>query len=749
MKEGDQVAINNISSINSYSTLRLSGLATGLDTDEIVRNLMRAERLPLDKLYQKKQLVEWRSEAYREIISLLKGFKDEFFDVLKTETYMLSQSLYQKFTAKSSDENTVTAMGGTGITSMSHTIVVNKLATAAKAVSTGTVTKPLTGKTVNSFTVNSYDNSFKITYNGVTKTITIPNGTYTDAAAVVGNGSDGLLRQKVKEAFSGLDVTVENGAIKFITKNLSDELSVSVNEVADNLLSDLKLNSSGKGSVIGFPVNIAAGREFALTYTAGGSTKTVKIRWDSDKTYSSSEELAADIQAKINGEIGEGKITVNGSGGKLTFEKSASVESFSLADGLKNDEILGKLGIEAGYTNKLSLNDTIGKISSKLEAGTFVFNAQGKLNLTINGKSIEVSADDTLSTFINKVNNSQAGVRLSYSTFTDTFTLEATSTGSGTITLDDNGSGFFSALKLTDIVDGEDAEFVLDGVEGTRSSNSFTIDGITYTLNKADPGVEKTITLSRDTDSVFNAIKKFVERYNEVIDKINTRLAEKYDRNYQPLTEEQKDALSEDEIKKWEEKAKTGLLRNDSLLQQIVYEMRKALYDTVKDAGISLSSIGITTGTYSSNGKLEINESKLKEALSNNPDAVMDLFAKKSSTVPSYSRDLSAAERDARYSEQGIMGRIADILEDNISIFRDKNGNKGRLLQKAGMEGDVSQYNNALYQQILDYEEQIKRLTARLIEKEDAYYAKFTAMEKYIAQMNAQSNWLMMQFNMG
>jgi flagellar hook-associated protein 2 len=741
------VAIN---SINGYSsTLRISGLASGLDTEQIISDLMKAERIPLDRLYQKRQLIEWKSEAYRDITALLKGFKDEYFDVLKPDTYMLSQSIYQKFTALSSDENTVTATGGAGITSMSHTIIVNKLATASKAVSTETVSKPLAGENVDSFTVNSYDNSFKLTYNGVTKIITVPNGTYADAAAIVGNGSDGLLKQKVKEAFSGLDVTVEDGAIKFITKNISDELTVYRNDVMDNLLSDLGLNTKGEGNVIAFPVSIAVGREFAITVTEGDNTTTVKIKWDSDKVYNSSEELADDIQAKINASVGEGKISVEGSGGKLTFIKSESVDSFSLANSLKNDEILGKLGFEAGNSNKLSLNDTIGKISTRLDSGIFVFDEGGKLNLSINGKNIQVNGEDTLSTLIYKVNNSQAGVKMSYSAYTDTFTLESTSTGEGTITLNDNGSGFFNAVKLTDIVDGEDAEFVLDGIEGTRSSNSFTVDGVNYTLLEADPGVEKTITLSRDTDSVFNSIKGFIDKYNEVIDKINGKLTEKYDRNYQPLTQEQKDELSEDEVKKWEERAKTGLLRNDSLLQQIVYEMRKALYDSVKDLGVSLSSIGITTGSYSSKGKLEINETRLREAINSNPEEVMNLFAKKSNTVPSYTRDLSAEDRAVRYSEQGIIGRISDILEDNISIYRDKNGSKGKLLQKAGMESDSSQFSNILYEQIMDYDEQIKKLTEKLIDKENAYYAKFTAMEKYIAQMNAQSNWLMMQFNMG
>ena len=88
----------SIYNVNPYSsTLRITGLATGLDTDQIVSDLMKVERIPYDRLYQSKQLAEWKRDTYREITSLLAGFKSEFFDYLRPATNMLSQATYKQF----------------------------------------------------------------------------------------------------------------------------------------------------------------------------------------------------------------------------------------------------------------------------------------------------------------------------------------------------------------------------------------------------------------------------------------------------------------------------------------------------------------------------------------------------------------------------------------------------------------------------------------------------------------------------
>ncbi len=775
MKEGEEVYIYGTSSSSLYTNIRLSGLASGLDTDTIVESLMRVERLPLDRLYQKKQLAEWIRDDYRAITNMLIGFRNEFFDILKPSKDMRSASIYQKYTATSSHPQIVTASGGAGITAYTHTIKVTQLASAAKGTSTSMVTKSLVGDATGTIIIDDYNNSFMLTYNGVSKVITLKNGTYNSIADLLGNGvDDGLLRQQVREAFggievngvfTGLDVVLKGSSIEFVTPNASDVVTISSQIVSDNFLNVLGVNKKGEGKELTFPIEIKSGQRFLITVEEtvdagdGETTKqtvTKEIRWAEDKVYENSEALAADLQNMIDLQFGEGKVQVSGAEGKLSFTAGEGIESVTLKNSQKNTEVVGYLGFSSGDSNKLSMSDTMSKISGKIRmepdwdpsVDGIKFDANGKLKLTINNVDIEISETDTLAMVIQKINSSNAGVTLSYSTFTDTFTLTAKSTGAGTITLDDNGSNFFKNIRLETVEPGTDAVFELDGIVATRRTNTFTIDGVTYNLlGVSANGEEVTINLEQDVESTLNAIKEFVNKYNEIVDTINKKLTEKYDRDFPPLTQEQRKALSEDEIKKWEEKAKTGLLRNDPILESLLSTMRRALYDPIDGVSGGLYSIGISTGSYHEKGKLIIDENKLREAIRNTPDLVMNIFAKSSSI--SYSTELDSNARRTRYNECGIINRLEDILKDYVRTTRDANGRKGILLEKAGIAGDTSDFTNALYKEIAGYDEEIKRLTQLLIEKENRYYAKFVAMERALTQMSSQSNWLMMQLGMG
>jgi flagellar hook-associated protein 2 len=740
-----------VSSVNSYTSLmRLTGLGgSGLDTEAIVKQLMSAERIPLDKLYQKKQLAEWRRDDYRSITSLLKSFQDEFFDVLKPVSNMRSQSIYQKFTAESTDSSVVTATGGAGITSLSHEIIVDRIASAAQVKAGGMASKEFSGRTVGSFEVNDYNNSFEISYNGVKKIIKLPNGTYNGAEDIIGNGSDGKLKQLVEQAFSGITVTASAGGIKFTPVNSSDVVTLRSSLSSDNFLSALKVSSAGAGSAITFPLNVADGRKFTVTIVEGDVTRREEIEWADAASYDDSAALAADIQQMLDVKFGSGKITVDGTDGKLNFTKGEGVNALMLSNSSNNNRVLQNLGFDSGDSNKLSVSDTMEKAASKLMAPgdgeAIAFDEDGNFTLTINGTDITANKKDTLSSLLYKVNNSAANVTMSYSSYTDTFNIVSKATGRGSITLDDNGSGFFAATKLTEFVEGADASFYIDGKLGTRDTNNFTVDGVTYTLLSADPGVKQTVKLARDTQATYDAIKSFVDKYNELIDKINAKLGEKYDRNYQPLTNEQKESMSEDEIKKWEDKAKTGLLRNDSVLSKIVTDMRMALYSSIDGVTGGLSSIGITTGTYDQKGRLIIDEAKLKNAISNSPDQVMNIFSKESEI--SYSPDGDPTGN--RFKENGIINRLYDILQGNIRTLRDRNGSKGSLLEKAGFIGDASEFDNVFYDEITDYDKRINELSDKLVDKENAYYARFTNMEKLIAQMNTQSSWIAAQLGQG
>jgi len=640
-----------VSNIMGYSNqFRLSGLASGLDTDTIVSQLMKIERMSYDKVYQKKQLEEWKRDQYREIISLLNDFKSSFLDYVRPENNMLSPTTYMQFSVSVTNSktgeisNAVSARSSVNALEGTHTVKVERIATADKAVSSHGISAGLLGAPV---TFSLKGKQFTVTLDNVSRVITLDN--YDD-------------------------------------------------------LDDL-INKEGTG-----------------------------------------------LQDLLDKAFGEGKIIVSKINGRLHFDTSGGASSLTLyntASGNGTENTLSLLGFKSGASNRIDVNMSLQELSKKLKT-PLQFGTNGKVTFTINDKEFTFNMSDSLSKVISTINNdADAKVNIAYNEVTDKITITAKQLGDGdNIRISQKDGNFFEAMgiSVTNPVtsEGVDAVVYIDNELVTRSSNEFTINGITYTLQHESED-ELKVTVTQDVDKVFEKIMAFVNKYNEVVDKINSKLSEEYIRNFLPLTEEQRAELSEDEIKKWEEKAKTGLLRNDEILQDIVYNMRKALYDTVEGVDIALYSIGITTSSsYSQRGKLVVDEERLKNAIKNSPDAVMNLFCKKSDIEYN---DIN--NRAKRMKEEGIAYRIFDIVQDNVRITRITVGGqtyKGRLLEKAGMIGDSSEFNNALSKNIKLYEYEMDRLYEALIAKEEAYYRQFTEMEKAMSQMNSQLSWLLSQF---
>ncbi|WP_176719906.1 flagellar filament capping protein FliD, partial [Desulfuribacillus alkaliarsenatis] len=146
---------------------------------------------------------------------------------------------------------------------------------------------------------------------------------------------------------------------------------------------------------------------------------------------------------------------------------------------------------------------------------------------------------------------------------------------------------------------GKNAKFVLNGLETERKANVFTISGVEYTI-KAVTDNAVTVSSVSDTDAIFDKIKGFVDKYNELLGFVNEKLMERRYRDFPPLTNEQRRAMDDKEIEMWEEKAKSGLLRGDHMLSGILTDMRMLISDQVKGLGdgriSSLAQIGITTG---------------------------------------------------------------------------------------------------------------------------------------------------------
>jgi flagellar hook-associated protein 2 len=440
----------------------------------------------------------------------------------------------------------------------------------------------------------------------------------------------------------------------------------------------------------------------------------------------------------------------------VQMAKAASISS-SLATGKNASSKLSDLGVTVPASLVLKYSNDGTNILTKT------------INISDGNKTIK----DVLNQINSETNNA---VSAKYSELTNSITFQTASTGANTSISFESGSSstLLSALGLSGFT--ESSGITTSAVVGTgaqnakvsitppgassattveKTNNVFTIDSITYNilgLPSGESTVSADITVAANPQETFDKIKGFIDKYNEMIDKINTELTEKKQYSYKPLTDEEREAMTEDEVKLWEDKAKQGLLRNDSNLQGMLTAMRKAFYDSVKDSGVTLSDIGLSTSPdYTTRGKIIINETKLKNAIRNNGEQVKKLFINESST--SYNvdhKDPDAANGkyySARYEENGIFQRMNDILKDYTRTNRDSNNKKGILLEIAGIKGDASEYENSITKQLRDdYDKRIDALQDILDAKENRYYLQFSKLETAMQQLNSQSSWLAQQF---
>jgi flagellar hook-associated protein 2 len=271
---------------------------------------------------------------------------------------------------------------------------------------------------------------------------------------------------------------------------------------------------------------------------------------------------------------------------------------------------------------------------------------------------------------------------------------------------------------------GVDAKVKFNGVDASYSSNTFTISGITFTAKKLQT-TDLDVTVGTNVDTVYNSIKAFVDKYNDTISAINSKLSEQKNRDFPPLTDDQRKTMSEDDIKNWEEKAKKGTLENDTILDGSLYSLRNAWSNPISSIPSSdlkqLAQIGITTGTFTDQGKLIIDENKLRQAISENPDQVSAMFTTDDGIASSESGD-------------GLAVRIYNQTDSIMKQIKDKAGS-----DTSGI-GDYT-----LGKSLQDLNKRIDDFNTRMQAVEDHYYTQFDAMEKFISQMNQQSTWLTQQ----
>jgi flagellar hook-associated protein 2 len=239
-----------------------------------------------------------------------------------------------------------------------------------------------------------------------------------------------------------------------------------------------------------------------------------------------------------------------------------------------------------------------------------------------------------------------------------------------------------------------------------------------------------TFNAKTDSDSIVKAVTDMVKDYNEMLELVNKEVSTKPNRNYEPLTDEQKADMTEDQIKKWEDKAKEGMLFNDSELRSLTDSMRFIFESGSADKN-ALASFGITTSSnYGDNGKLVLDETKFRAALETNSADLQKLFTKKEDPLTG--------------DKGGVMARLTKITDKYAGTT---GATKGILIERAGsVYAPTSILQNSLQKSMDSLDTLIDRLNKQLKTETDRYVKQFTNLETVISQMNSQSSWLSSSF---
>jgi flagellar hook-associated protein 2 len=692
------------------SNMRISGLASGMDIDQIVKDLMKAERMPLDKLKQKKQILEWQRDDYREMNSLLFALRNEVFN-------MKLSSKYRVRTATSSNEAKVTATATSSASTASYTITeVKQLASAATKVSTDT-TDPKKGISKDP-----------------TKKIDVTKGLHS----ITGDFDKTLTWKAGSVKSETIAVTADSKTFTLSNIKTADGQSVLLDDADnDKILDDIVVKVDGKAYKV---VNRAPAAAGEVQIDSNGKLtffdtikkdSTIKVDYYTNKEIEEKtlSEATKEIQLAKGSIVGNASFKIEYSGNTYTCDASGKIK-----DG--NGNQVGTIDLESG---KITMDteiakDTVVKITYQQNYFTFGITTYDASGQAVTEK-FGVQGNESLNTVINRVNSSGVGVTMFYDSFSDKVTLTRKETGDFNKSGDEiitSGEFLNTVLKFGSAVEqgGQNAKFTINGLETERTSNTFEMSGVTFTLkdtfSTSDPSVS--ISISNNTEAVFENIKNFIDKYNETIEKIQNKISEERYRDYPPLTDEQKEAMSEKQIELWEEKAKSGLLRRDPILSSGLSQMRFNFYEPVSNETINpkykqLASIGITTSpNYLDGGKLIIDEAKLKAAIEEDPESIEKLF-------------ISSGTTD---SEKGIMTRLYDTI-DNI-------------MEKINERAGKSTWANNQFtigKNLLDLDRRIDAFEDRLKQIEDRYWRQFTAMEEAIQRANQQSMYLMNAFGGG
>ncbi len=729
-------------------TIRLSGMISGLDTDSIIKELVNAQKLKNKKTTDKLTLSEWKEDKWKELNAKLYKLYTTSVSNMRLQGSYLSKKV------SLSDESIAKITGSTNAPEGAHKLSVTELASAqyvtgGKLATTAKASSSLTTLGVASGTVIEITNGSKKSNLVVTDSITIQD--FVNSCN--GIGLNASFDEKNQRFFISSKTSGADAAFSIKTGNLSEDGTNALNDI-NSMIGLSGLTSAQKSDVAAALTALEGPKDSteAAAYNdkltvwyqqalAGetGSTEEDKAKIKAINTLinytktQNSKEAAAAVKEEI------GTSLIDDVAGSTDEEKRNTVVETAILK--KHAELLGKditddevIAAAAEEYGKLVLQGDKDAYFNQLiqieYASTEVY-ADGEGNVVLDDETGEPltkaqyyqKQTDLKIAEYNDVETGDSGLLVSKLKI---FTVAVSPTsgesplseiGLGEITgSDDITTGDSSKLSVKKA---SDAEMVLDGANITASSNSITVNGLTINLlGKTQEGKEITIDVTANTDANYEMVKEFINGYNDILKEMNNLYYAASAREYSPLSDDEKEAMTDDQIEKWETKIKDSVLRRDDSLGTMISTMKTAMlssYTSSEGKTYTLAGFGITTSSdYTEKGLLHI--------YGNKEDA----------TYPDEKDKLKAAFTEDPDGTVAALSSIFQKLYDN-------------MYDKFKAIPNVSSANTAFNDKLLDneqtaYKKRIKVLEDKLTDMENRYYKQFSAMETAMAKLQSQSN---------
>lgn len=699
--------------------IRMTGMISGLDTESLIQSLVDAQRLKNKRTTDKKTKLEWTQDKWKELNTKLYSLYTKELNSLTLQSSFMTKK------TSVSDETKVKVKAGSSAPMGSQTLTIDRLATS------GYLTGSELGKTTAGSAVTQ---STKLSELGITGSATL-NLTVGDKSKYI-EVSDSDTVQGVVDKLRGAGVNAS-----FDTKN-----------------NRLFISSKQSGEDNDFSLTAASATGTAVLQKLGLATSTISVAdklayqtWADNAVYTNGTiDRAATIAAikanpvtadAIDKEV-ETRVAAYKAETESLTKKNDELTQANTASNTRLAEIKAtdtyKEIFQSGtYTEtdldaaKTGLESEITNLKTEIESGSLSDADKEAKNKELEKKTTQKSqveevinlnksiSDNTTAianntTTINNNNNKLANNNAAVITDVENALVEKADYAYKIM----NDTSFAASIGGTaKKVDGLNAEFTLNGVAFKSDTNETTVNGVTLTLTgETKPGETLSFTITNDTQAVYDNIKNFVKKYNEILQEMNDLYYADSARGYDPLSDDEREAMTDDQIEKWENKIKDSLLRRDSSLGSLTNAMKNALLTSVEVDGkkYSLSSFGVgTSSVYQEKGLLHIqgdsedtmyasSPNKLMAALEEDPDTVMEVFT-------------------------GVAKNLYKAMQDKM--------------KKTSLSSAMTFYNDVyIKNQITALNKQISKEEDSLIDLEDKYYKQFAAMESAMAKMQSQQN---------